>query len=1371
MFATISNKEYTYSIWNNEKLDDSLIAMDTETTVRERPEIPQLVLTTASDGKLHVIIPNDKLDAFLNMHKNARFVFYNISFDFWVIKQFLPNNRVLYTAADNNKLHDYMLLDMLYRLALNDNFPVMRNLGEASKYYANMTIDKEDPYRVRYEEILNKDLMSVPIGFLEYAIKDTIVTWIGFRQLFSKAKQLAYSYGISSEILNSFGLFTESLQVKAAISLTKITNNGICLDTTLSNEMHREIEKVIWETVQKLDSEYPEDEARDIPALFKKCKKGEFILTENGTPKISRKRLGIIFEDVAKQLNAIKEIKLVAPMTKTKKISTSMPLWSDYTAHNDFLTKWKIWSDNTKAAQFFCKLNRKNIYPRYKFFVRTGRTSQQDPNCQQIKKGRMREIIIPRKGFALVAADYSFIELRTLAHIMEKLFKKSVMAEVIRTGKDPHSFTGGMLVNLDYDEFYALKKTRPEYYDKWRQNAKACFHEDVEVLTPKGWKKISDILEKDLVAQYTKEGKVEFVHPTGTIKIENKKLYELKSRHFSLRVTDDHNMYCLDWAEKPCTCKPKDFARKARKTVHAGYMEGAISDEIAIRQAVAIQADGSIAYSQYCFGFKKERKIERFKELFENVFFKEVYDEKYGTTRFHIPNDLPYSKYLNSDKTFNTEEILKLDLTSRIAFIDELFYWDGSHKTERAFSFTSVNLDVINTVQAVAATCGYRTVFNEWIPNLSTNPAYSLGITKIETARPSKMTHTLVEENTTVYCISVPSTLLIVKDKGSVQVCHNCNFGIPGGLSAPSLLNYAKNIYHIKDWTIETAKNFRDKICNEIYPELGKYLQEDSMRIMCESLGCNTEDAWELFEMQGERSPFILNCVKNIVKGEPFKKDGSRYQEGFITKVWDNLLKLNNNSTLHSLLKEHTANLDLMKKLFWTSTVTLTGRVRGKVSFTQNKNCLDAETEALTKRGWIKGFDLTLEDEILTKNIDTGYLEWQKPTDLKFYPDYEGPLVEFKTKNFSAISTPDHRWMVYNKATGKNECRITDKISVYGDTRIHRTGNYIAPTEEIFNDDFVEIVGWYLTDGSGKSTERKTVENYIQVQIFQSERANLEKVKKIEKALTSLDMISSTHLDIDTELRRFHLKREHAEKIFNMFPNRILNTEFLLKLTKSQLNILLNTMIDGDGCRSGGKIRFHTKSKESADLFQMLCTLNNLSSTCNYRDMSKYQPKSKKLKNVPKMKHIYIVNVLKRDKVQIQKKHKKTYISKEPIWCPIVPNTYFVARREAQVFITGNTPFQGLAADGAKLAAYRLIKEEEQVGYSLVNFVHDEFLFEFPDLGGYVDKSKVDYVLKVMCEEMEKLTPGVPIAGEYTVAKSWTKKNPNMRIEDNKIYF
>ena len=1263
--VTISKKDYEYSIWDGkEKLNDFLIAMDTETTVVDTPGVlPEIVLTTASDGKKHVIIENHLLGDFLLLHKNARFVFYNIAFDFWVIDKFLPNCRVLWDAADANRLHDYMLLDMLFRLALDDSFPAPRNLGITSKIYCNMEIDKTDPYRMIYGTILGKDLRTVEVGFLDYAIKDTIATYFGFLTLFGRAKKLAFSYGINRDVLQKYGLFTEQIQVKAAISLSKITNNGITLNTQLSREMHDGISDTIWSIVNQLDNEYP--------GLFKreKKKKGDdtpagFELTDHGVPKTSRKVLAEIFTEVANRVGKSEGLKIEIPKTEKGNITTSMVVWSDYIVLDDFLTKWDIWVEQTKAKQFFKKLSVEKIHPRYNYFVRTGRTSQQDPNCvdkdteiltdkfgwlrfedaynrqdedfrvlqfnpetkcfslvkpigwvksetsvwlnfkspgtdmqltpdhrvltynkdrkeyvsttadelsdrflipvagkynveeddwfpldkphtrllariikhftkcgkyyiwqggsstaskmnsfqyiaslcnikihfhkswshscvmlhenqlgifeelcegqivpgpwifklpknaldvlclefdgaktsdpwinlifclcrkvkyvtgyknktyklarvkrkvtflktpeesycvtvpdsfflarkngkpfitgncQQIKKGKMREIIVPSSGHLLVAIDYSYIELRTLAHVMEKLFKKSVMADVIREGKDPHSWTGGMLIGLEYDEFMGLKKTRPEYYAKWRQNAKACFHEDVEVLTPIGWKRISDILEKDLVAQYTKEGKVEFVHPTGTIKIENKNLYELKSRHFSLRVTDDHNMYCLDWAEKPCTCKPKDFKRKARKTVHAGYMEGAISDEIAIRQAVAIQADGSIAYSQYSFGFKKDRKIERFKELFDNVFFKEVYDEKYGVTRFTIPNDLPYSKYLNSDKTFNTEEILKLDLTSRIAFIEELFYWDGSHKTERAFSFTSVNLDVINTVQAVAATCGYRTVFNEWIPNLSPNLAYSLGITKTETARPSKMSYTLVEENTTVYCISVPSTLLIVKDKGSVQVCHNCNFGLPGGLSAPSLLNYAKNVYHIKDWTIETAKIFRDKICQEVYPELGLYLQEDTMRIMCESLGCSTEDAWSKFEINGERAFGMLNCIKNIIIGKPFKKDGTKYNEAFVERVWQDLLDLCNNPTLVPALQSKAGTLDLLKQMFWTQTRTLTGRVRGRVSFTQNKNTkfqgLAADGAKLALYRFIKeGYRVTnfVHDEIVFELPDLG---------------------------------------------------------------------------------------------------------------------------------------------------------------------------------------------------------------------------------------------------------------------------------------------------------------------------------------------------------------------------------------------------------------
>ena len=37
-----------------------------------------------------------------------------------------------------------------------------------------------------------------------------------------------------------------------------------------------------------------------------------------------------------------------------------------------------------------------------------------------------------------------------------------------------------------------------------------------------------------------------------------------------------------------------------------------------------------------------------------------------------------------------------------------------------------------------------------------------------------------------------------------------------------------------------------------------------------------------------------------------------------------------------------------------------------------------------------------------------------------------------------------------------------------------------------------------------------------------------------------------------------------------------------------------------------------------------------------------------------------------------------------------------------------NTPFQGLAADGTKIALYRL----KEAGYRVSNFIHDEFVIE-----------------------------------------------------------
>jgi DNA polymerase-1 len=105
--------------------------------------------------------------------------------------------------------------------------------------------------------------------------------------------------------------------------------------------------------------------------------------------------------------------------------------------------------------------------------VRTGRTSCSGPNIQQVpRKGGFREIFVAPAGHGVLAADYSFIELRTLAAECEARYGNSKLADVIRTGVDPHCYTAAMLLGVSPEEFMALEHADPERFERQRQQAK-----------------------------------------------------------------------------------------------------------------------------------------------------------------------------------------------------------------------------------------------------------------------------------------------------------------------------------------------------------------------------------------------------------------------------------------------------------------------------------------------------------------------------------------------------------------------------------------------------------------------------------------------------------------------------------------------------------------------------------------------------------------------------------------------------------------------------------------------------------------------------------------------------------------------------------
>jgi hypothetical protein len=95
-----------------------------------------------------------------------------------------------------------------------------------------------------------------------------------------------------------------------------------------------------------------------------------------------------------------------------------------------------------------------------------------------------------------------------------------------------------------------------------------------------------------------------------------------------------------------------------------------------------------------------------------------------------------------------------------------------------------------------------------------------------------------------------------------------------------------------------------------------------------------------------------------------------------------------------------------------------------------------------------------------------------------------------------------------------------------------------------------------------------------------------------------------------------------------------------------------------------------------------------------------------------------------------------------------------------------NTPIQGLAADGAALALFELVKE----GFRVVGFVHDEVLVELPDEGGYVSEAKVRGVEEIMCREMGSVLIGdIPAGCKATLSTRWNKK-AKLVVKDGKVY-
>lgn len=322
----------------------------------------------------------------------------------------------------------------------------------------------------------------------------------------------------------------------------------------------------------------------------------------------------------------------------------------------------------------------------------------------------------------------------------------------------------------------------------------ACYDDQTEVLTESGFKLFCALNKTEKVAQYHPDGTVDFVMPkeyfadkyTGNMVHFSKDGY----RYFDTMVTPNHRM----------VRKNKKDGRvqffEAGSEVNYSSRFGQISAGIGIgskttlssieRLKIAFQADGSFSSRSESyngertgtipirFSLKKERKAERLRKICEEGGFaitESKHQDGYYSFRIALSEQLL--------KDFSWVNLSEVSHTWAVEFIEELTHWDGCSK-KNTKHYTSTNKSCVDIAQAVGALAGYKTQFATYLDKRGDRKEiYSVTFTTNKNSVTGEdVTKTIVPYDGTVYCVSVPTKMLIVRRNGVVSVCGNTEHSV-----------------------------------------------------------------------------------------------------------------------------------------------------------------------------------------------------------------------------------------------------------------------------------------------------------------------------------------------------------------------------------------------------------------------------------------------------------------------------------------------------------------------------------------------------------------------------------------------------------------
>lgn len=442
------------------------------------------------------------------------------------------------------------------------------------------------------------------------------------------------------------------------------------------------------------------------------------------------------------------------------------------------------------------------IYPSFNITARTGRTTCNNPNLQNIPQDKnVRNLIEARPGWKVLEVDLSQVELRVAS-----IFSGDEnMQHAYQSGSDLHSKTTTLL-------FGDTSEMSPQEKKRKRTQAKSCFSGDTEILTEDGFVEFKMYDGITPVAQYNIETQeISYVDPLDFRMIPNQKVCVFENENTSLKLTPNHE--CIIQVQNGKKYMKKvpfeelaGHGQSKHAWVNAGYYKYEkcwfIKDDMT-RLVACFVADGSYSESktQIRFGFTKKRKIERFRNMVDRlgVDYDEKVQGKLKVTYFTI-SDFDYvcnmKRYCTADKTLLKPAMTELN---PLVYLEEASHWDGHVNHTNLITVSSTNRSTLDSMQIMAVQSGVRARLykvKDERDNVSDTWALSYNLNKKPLSRfESKDIDLRTHHNTNhnVYCVTVPEHNIVIRHNGKVSIQGNCNFGFLYGMSAKTFVQYAKN--------------------------------------------------------------------------------------------------------------------------------------------------------------------------------------------------------------------------------------------------------------------------------------------------------------------------------------------------------------------------------------------------------------------------------------------------------------------------------------------------------------------------------------------------------------------------------------------------